>query len=149
VVPKLGEAQDPFAFCSTPTVWCPTWLGSFCIVVFLVIPLAWWWNYGESVLSVTRRLPAEVLVVEGWIGRDGIRATRTEFDQYGYQYIVTTGGMTSGFWDDGLSNYADMAAGELIRLGVPKGKIVLARATETESHRTYESAVAVWRALEA
>jgi uncharacterized SAM-binding protein YcdF (DUF218 family) len=94
-------------------------------------------------------LPAEVLVVEGWIGRDGIRAARTEFDEHGYQYIVTSGGMTSGFWEDGLSNYAEMAAGELIRLGVPTDKIVVARATKTESHRTYESAAAVWRALEA
>jgi uncharacterized SAM-binding protein YcdF (DUF218 family) len=84
-------------------------------------------------------LPAKVLVVEGWIDRDGIRAARTEFDQYGYQYIVTTG----------LSNHAEMAAGELIRLGVPTEKIVVACATETEINRTYESAVAAWRVLEA
>ena len=131
------------------TVWCPTWLGWFCIAAFLVTPLVWWWNCGESFLLVTRRLPAEVLVVEGWIGRDGIRAARTEFDQHGYEYIVTNGGLTSGFWEDGLSNYAEMAAGELIRLGVPTDKIVVARATETEIHRTYESAVAAWRVLEA
>jgi uncharacterized SAM-binding protein YcdF (DUF218 family) len=131
------------------TVWCPTWLGLFCIAVLLVIPAVWWWSCGESFLSVTRRLPAKVLVVEGWIGRTGIRAARAEFEEHGYQYIAPTGGLTSGFWEDGLSNYAEMAARELIRLGVPTDKIVVSATTETESHRTFESAVAVRRVLEA
>jgi hypothetical protein len=146
---KLDQAQEAFAFSSTPHNLVPDMAGLVLHRRIFGHPIGWWWNCGESFLSVTRRLPAEVLVVEGWIGRDGIHAARTEFDQHGYQNIVTTGGMTSGFWEDGLSNYAEMAAGELIRLGVPTDKIVVARATETESHRTYESAVAVWRALEA
>jgi DUF218 domain len=127
---------------------CPSWLGSFCIAILLAIPVVWWWTYGESFISVTRPLPAEVLVVEGWIGRDGIRAAQAEFDEHGYQYIASTGGLTSGFWGDGLSNYAEMAAGELLRLGVPADKIVVAPTTETESHRTFESAMALRRVLE-
>jgi hypothetical protein len=119
------------------------------MAVLLLIPLVWCWNCGESFLSVTRRLPAEVLVVEGWIGRNGIRAARTEFDEHRYQYIITTGGMTSGFWEDGLSNYAEMAAGELLRLGVPTDKIIVAPTMETENNRTFESAIAVRPALEA
>ena len=131
------------------TVWCPSWLGWFCIAALLVVPMVWWLSCGESFLSVTRRLPADVLVVEGWIGPRGICAAQTEFEEHGYQYIAPTGGWTSGFWEDGLSNYAEMAAGELRRLGVPTNKIVVAPAMETESHRTFQSAVALRRALEA
>jgi uncharacterized SAM-binding protein YcdF (DUF218 family) len=137
---RLGERR---------TVWYPSRLGWFCICALLAIPVVWWWTYGESFLSVTRRLPADVLVVEGWIGRDGIRAARSEFEEYGYRYIAPTGGWTSGFWEDSLSNYAEMAAAELLRLGVPTDQIVIAPTVETESHRTFESAVAVRRALEA
>jgi hypothetical protein len=131
------------------TIWFPTWLGSFFIASLLLISVAWWVARGESFLSVTRPLPAEVLVVEGWIGRPGIRAAVEEFERRGYQYIVASGGLTSGRWEDPAASYAEMAAGEIIRSGVPKERIIVATAKYTESHRTFESAVAVWRALQA
>jgi hypothetical protein len=129
------------------TVWFPTWFGAFLIASLLFIAAAWWFFCGESFLSLTKRLPADVLVVEGWIGRPGIHAAVAEFWQRGYKYIVATGGLTSGHWGDVQSSYAEMAAGEMIRLGVPKEKIVIATSEYTESHRTFESAVAVWRTL--
>jgi uncharacterized SAM-binding protein YcdF (DUF218 family) len=85
--------------------------------------------------------------VEGWIGRRGIRAAVDEFGRSGYQYIVATGGLTSGFWEEQSESYAEMAASEMIRIGVPKESILIATAEITESHRTFESAVAVWRTL--
>jgi hypothetical protein len=131
------------------TVWCPTWLGLFCIVVLLLIPVAWWCRSGESFLSLTSRLPAEILVVEGWIGRDGIRAAAAEFERGGYQYVVATGGLTANKgWDIGGWSYAEGAEGELIRSGVRKDRIIVAPARDTERQRTYESAMAVRRALE-
>jgi hypothetical protein len=45
------------------TVWCPTFLGSFCTVAVQAIPISWWCRFGESFFSATERLPAEVLVV--------------------------------------------------------------------------------------
>ncbi len=131
------------------TVWCPTWLGSFCIVALLVIPVAWWWSCGESFLSLTSRLPAEVLVVECWIGRDGVRAAGAEFEQRGYQYLVATGTLAAERWRQGSSTYAEMAENELIRSGIPKDRIIVAPARDTQRQRTYESAAAVWRALDA
>src|SRR5260370_20142649 len=56
------------------TIWFPTYLGAFLIASLLLTPVAWWLARGESFLSVTQPLPAEVLVVEDWIGRPGIRA---------------------------------------------------------------------------
>jgi hypothetical protein len=89
------------------------------------------------------------LVVEGWIGRDGVRAAGEEFEQRGYGYIVAAGGSTSDRWDEDRSSYAEIAGRELIRIGVPEDRIIIAPARKTERQRTYESAVAVWQALQA
>jgi len=99
---------------------------------------------------LTRRLPAEILVVEGWIGPDGVRAAAAEFEQHGYQYIVSTGGLTTAEgWSQPGWSYAEGADSELVRSGIAKDKIIVAPSRETETQRTYESAVAVWRALKA
>jgi uncharacterized SAM-binding protein YcdF (DUF218 family) len=131
------------------TIWCPTWLGLFCAFVLVFLPIGWWCTCGESFLSLTRRLPPEVLVVEGWIGYDGIRAAAAEFKQHGYQYVVATGGLTYERWNQDRSSFAEMAQHELIRSGVAPDRIIMAPADNHETQRTYESAVAVFRALEA
>jgi uncharacterized SAM-binding protein YcdF (DUF218 family) len=143
-VKVLGQLR----FVQRRTIWFPTYLGSFLIASLLLISVAWWFACGESFLSLTQRLPADVLVVEGWIGRGGIHAAVAEFEQRGYQYIVATGGLTSGRWEDQPTSYAEMAAREMIQSGVPKERIIVAAAKVTESRRTFESAVAVWRALQ-
>jgi|GEM_PF-1470301 len=130
------------------SVWCLTWAGWLCTLGITAVPLVWWCRRGESFLSSTDRVPAGVLVVEGWIGREGVRAAGQEFESQGYQYIVTAGSPTSAErWGEGGSNYAEMAANELMRSGVPKDKIIVAPARGTERQRTYESAVAVCQAL--
>jgi len=128
-------------------IFCPTWAGSFCIAAVLLLLADTWLMYGELYLSTTHRLPPDILVVEGWIGRKGIRAAVDEFEHRGYSYIVASGGLTSGRWEDQPESYAEMAAHEMIRFGVPKQKLVVANSENTESHRTFESAVAVWRTL--
>jgi hypothetical protein len=107
-----------------------------------------WWFEGESFLSPTERLPAEVLVVESWIGTDGIQAAAVEFEHGGYQCVVATGGPTSERWSQRRWSYADMAERELIRSGVPKDRIIAAPASETDGQRTFEMAVAAWRTLQ-
>jgi hypothetical protein len=130
------------------TIWCPTWVGWSTITALALTLAAGWFNYGESILSSTHRMPADVLVVEGWIGRQGIRAAVDEFEHGGYRYIVASGGLTSGRWgEDEPASYAVMAGRELMRLGIPKERLVVATSEYTETHRTFESAVAVWQAL--
>jgi DUF218 domain len=125
-------------------LWCPTWLGMCCAIGLLVAPFIWWFFCGERFLCLTERLPAKVLVVEGWIGRDGMSAARNEFMGHGYDYIVAAGGLTSGRWgEEEPSSFADMAGAELIRLGIPKDRVILAPAKKTETRRTFESAAAV------
>jgi uncharacterized SAM-binding protein YcdF (DUF218 family) len=132
------------------TIWFPTWLGLFCLAVLFATPLVWWCVCGESFLSLTDRLPAEVLVVEGWIGSNGVRAAAAEFRSGGYQYVVATGAQPDedkGWQDPGWS-YAQGAANELARAGIPKEKIILAPAENTERARTFESAISVFQTLE-
>jgi hypothetical protein len=130
-------------------VLCPTFFGSFCAVALLVSPIAWWCRFGESFLCLTERLPAEVLVVEGWIGRAGVRAAAAEFERGSYRYVVTTGGLTDakGWMEPGWS-YARGAADELLRLGVPQDRIIVAPTADVESQRTYNSAVAARKVLD-
>ena len=132
------------------TVWWPTSLGWVAILLAVTILLSWSFLAGEAFLSLTDRLPeAEVLVVEGWIGHDGVRAAAAEFHQHGYAYIATTGGPSLGRWENTHSTYAEMAGLELIESGVPPEQIIIAPCKQTESRRTFESAAAVLRALHA
>jgi len=147
LLPKMLTWPTRLRFFRRRTVWLPTWVSWFLIAAISLILSAAWFNYGESLLARNHRVPAAVLVVEGWIGREGVHAAVTEFEHGSYQYIVSTGGLTSGRWDDQQASYAEMAAREMIHLGVPKQRIIVATADHTESHRTFESAVAVWRAL--
>jgi DUF218 domain len=130
------------------TVSWPTWPGWCLITASLLTPAIWWVLAGESFLSASQRLPAaEVLVVEGWIGRDGVRAAASEFEMHGYEYIATSGGPTTGRWEQDRSNYAEMAGLELMALHIPRDKIIVAPSKATEVRRTFQSAATVLHAL--
>ena len=130
------------------TIPCPTWTGWFSLIAILVLFLYACFFFGESFLTETDRVPADTLVVEGWIGRSGLEAAVEEFKRGGYLHIITTGGLTSGLWEDQPpQRYAEMAARELVRLGVPQERITVAKSDQTERHRTFESAIAVRRTL--
>jgi hypothetical protein len=143
------EWYHKLRFIQRRAIWCPTWFGAFCAALLVTLPVVWGWTCGESFLSLTHRLPPEVLAVEGWIGYDGIRAAALEFKQYGYRYVVATGGLTSERWDRDRFTYAEMAERELVRSGVPAESIIVAPANDSETQRTYESAVAAWGSLQA
>jgi len=131
------------------TIWFPTWLGLLCLAVIFATPVVWWCFCGESFLSLTDRLPAEVLVVEGWIGDNGVRAAATEFQTAGYQFVVATGSKPDNdrVWQEPGWSYAQGAANELVRSGIPKEKIIIAPARNSERDRTFESAVSVFQTL--
>jgi uncharacterized SAM-binding protein YcdF (DUF218 family) len=127
-----------------PTIW-----GALSLIGLLLSPLVWWFYRGESFLAPTQRIPAQILVVEGWIGPRGIAAAKTEFDSHNYQLIVISGGIaTPEGWDPGGWSYAERAKAELVRLGIPAEKIVLSGNGNPNRQRTYLSAVTVVRTLE-
>jgi hypothetical protein len=126
--------------------WSSKLTGGLCLVLVLLTPVFWLCFYGETFFSLTRRVPAEVLVVEGWIGNDGIRAAAAEFETADYRYIVATGGQTDN--RPHSRNYAEIAGEELIRSGIPKDRLIIAPTGEIERERTFKSAVAAWQALQ-
>jgi hypothetical protein len=145
---KLGEWSWRLRFFRRRTILCPTWTGWFTLIAILVLFLYACFFFGESFLTETDRVPADTLVLEGWIGRRGLEAAVEEFKRGGYLHIITTGGLTSGLWEDQPpQSYAEMAARQLVRLGVPQDRITVAKSDQTERYRTFESAVAVWRTL--
>ena len=99
----------------------------------VILSVAWLCSSGESFFSLTRRLPAEALVADGWIGRDGIRAAAEEFKLGGYGYIVVTGDMTEDRRNQ--SDYAETAEQELIGLGIPKDRIITAPSSQVARQR--------------
>ena len=119
---------------------------TFGLLGLLVLPVLWLVTCGECFFSLTHRVPPEVLVVEGWLGQRGIQAAAAEFVRGGYKYVVATGGQTV---DPGFSSsYAEIAGQELIQLGIPEDRVIVATSGETQHQRTFNSAIAAWRALE-
>ena len=131
------------------TIWWPTLPGWLFLLGILSAPLLLWWFEGESFLSHPDRLPAEVLVVEGWIGTEGVRAAKAEFDRGHYRYIVTTGSLTGHNWNERRWNVVEIAERELLRLHVPAEQIISAPAKDADTHRTYSFAVAARQVLQA
>ena len=117
-------------------------LGSFIVVG--VSGLIWLCVSGETFFSLTRPLPADVLIVEGWIGSDGIRAAADEFRRGAYKYVVATGGLMGNRVDNNRSSYAEMARDELVQSGVPESRIIVSSIGGIEHERTFNSAVAAW-----
>ena len=138
----------PLSLIQRRTVWWPTLLGWVCVVAFCCASIFLWLLQGEQFLSRNQRLTPQVLVVEGWIGIEGIQAAGTEFSQGGYSYLVASGGMTSNRWNVTRDSYAQMAERELLRFGIARDKLIFAGSDGTESKRTFQSAVAVSQALE-
>jgi len=108
-----------------------------------------WWFQGEAFLAANQPRPAEVLIVEGWIGFDGIQAAKLEFESGGYLYAVATGGLSGNSRDRRRWSFAAEADKKLLLLGLPPDRIMVATPIESEEHRTFETALAVKRALQA
>jgi len=136
-------------FLQQQLIWWPTPFGWFCGLLFVAAGILSWTLLAERWLSLTTREAAKVLVVEGWIGLDGIKAAAGEFIRGDYDLVVATGGLTGERWNVERWNYGEMGAKELRRLGVPAEKILTARAREIESQRTFEAAIAARETLEA
>jgi hypothetical protein len=131
------------------TIWWPTWSG-WCIHLFPpLLLLAAFLASAESFLSITKRVPADTLLVEGWMGIDPLEDAKREFEQGGYARIVVTGALSGQPWSKERWSLTERAERELLRLGLPKEVIFLCPCKEVEKNRTYESAAAALRALEA
>ena len=126
----------------------PTLLGWICLVAAVGAPLLFWCFQGESFLAPTQRHSAEVLVVESWIGQDGLQAAKLEFENGGYRYLVTSGGMSENRWEQQHWNLAIVSRELLLRAGMPPDRVIAAPSSGAQNNRTFGTALAVRRALE-
>jgi hypothetical protein len=138
-----------FTFFQRRTILLPTLAGWACLIILFGGGTTAWWLTAESFFSVTDRRPADVLVVEGWIGLEGIAAAKAEFERGGYRCLVAAGGPVHNRWDSRALNYADNVVEELLHLGMPQREILIARQVDTAGHRTFASAIAARDSLRA
>jgi hypothetical protein len=96
-------------------------------------------------LAVTHRVNTNVLVVEGWIQRDAIRAAAAEFNRGSYGHIFTTGGPEngSGGYVNDYQTSASVGAEALKKQGIPDEVIQMVPSHVIGRDRTYSSAIAL------
>lgn len=125
------------------TLWLPTWRGwlLFCLVGLLG---AWGLSRGAlRFLGATERLPADLLVVEGWIADDALEDAAAEFRRGNFKSLVTTGGpLSKGFFLSGYGTHASLAANTLFKLGLTTNQVVAVPGQYTARGRTLEAAMA-------
>lgn len=97
----------------------------------------------HSFLAITTRVPAEILVVEGWLPDFALKEAVEEFNENGYQWVVTTGTkIPQGRYFIPFENTAELGAATLKKMGVPEDRIFAVPSAYTRTDRTYNTAVA-------
>ena len=99
----------------------------------------------HSFLAVTRRVNANVLVVEGWVHEYAIRAGAEEFRAGHYPRIYTTGGPVTGNGGYTTDYGTSAHVGEelLLKVGIPAESVQGVPSHMMGRDRTYDSAVAL------
>lgn len=125
--------------------WGLSWQGWLVLaVLFLIAGWVWVLNV-HSFLAVTHRVPAQVLVVEGWTHSYGVNAALREFNTGHYDHIFTTGGPVEGMGNP--SSIADTTAAQsaamLKKAGLPEHLVQSVPSCFVGRDRTYNSAVAL------
>jgi DUF218 domain-containing protein len=131
-----------FSLIERRTSWRLTWLGWLALLFAFGAATCIWLLEGETFLAISDPLPARVLIVEGWIGEEAVRASIDEFRRGNYERAITTGGLSGDYWSAQRWNYAEAAREQFLNSGIPQESITSARSAATESDRTYACAAA-------
>jgi len=125
--------------------WGLSWRGW--LAVALVVVLAGWGSLVSvyPFLAVTRRVDAQVLVVEGWVPEFAIHAAAEEFRAGGYERIYTTGGPVKGSvsYTNDYNTAASLGADRLRKTGIPGSSVQMVPSRIMSRDRTYSSAIAL------
>lgn len=128
----------------------PTWRG-WCglgILCWLMAVLAVRWTY--PFFAVTDRVPARVLVVEGWAPDYAMAIAARECQSGAVDRVYVTGvPLDQGAPLSEYRTYAGIGAAVLLRLGLSTNQVRAVPAERVRQDRTYTSAVFLARFLEA
>jgi len=98
----------------------------------------------HSFLAISEPLPAEILVVEGWMPDYCMQIARTEFNTGKYRLLVTTGEpVIYGYYLTDYKNHAQIAAATLCKMGFDSTLVIAVPGNGVEKDRTYASAMAL------
>jgi hypothetical protein len=105
------------------------------IAIFLIVNI-------QPFLAPSAPIKAEALVIEGWIGDDGIQGAIAEFERQNYQILITIGTpiLRGGYLSE-YKSFAQLSAATAIKLGFDKTKIAIIPIPPTERDRTLSSAM--------
>jgi uncharacterized SAM-binding protein YcdF (DUF218 family) len=125
--------------------WTLSWKAKLLLLAMLIaLTLMTWWGI-YPFLAETRRVDADVLVVEGWVHSYVIRAAVDDFKSHAYRKVFTTGGPVSGKggYINDFQTSASVGAESLVRTGLPAEVVQMVPSHEIGRDRTYSSAIAL------
>ena len=124
------------------TVRTPTMRGWLLLLAFAVLTGFGVIRSVHPFLAVTARVPARVLVVEGWAVDTVLQAGLDEFRRGGYRDLICTGGpIEKGETLSPYGSFAEVGRATLERLGAPLDAVHAVPAPHVKRDRTYASAV--------
>jgi O-antigen/teichoic acid export membrane protein len=125
--------------------WSLSWHGWLTLTSALVLAGALLLNSVYPFLATTRRVDADVLVVEGWIHEYAIRVAADEFRSGSYRRVFTTGGpvVGTGRYVNDFQTTASVGADLLKKVGVPDESLEMVPSRTMDRDRTYGSAIAL------
>ena len=110
----------------------------FFTLIILVLYIPW----VHPFLAITKRVDANVLVVEGWVPNNVLEYTAKEFLEGGY-LLVATSGIQIVEDESGLNSHAHRAASKLVEFGLSEVSVVMCPSEPVSWNRTGVSARAV------
>ena len=97
-------------------------------------------------LAITRPVPSDTLVVEGWMNEYAMKQAAAEYAKGHYRHLFTTGGPTIGKGGGYINDFntsASVGAELLKKAGIPPEAVQMVPSRVMERDRTYSSAVAL------
>ena len=126
----------------TPIGWAVLLIGFSSVLISIML-------FVHPFLAPTKPVGGDILVVEGWLPVYALEKAKEQFQQGGYQLLVTTGGkIPEGHYLSEYKTWAELAVSTLKNLNFPEGKIIAASAHKNfKKDRTYHSILALQRRL--
>ena len=126
----------------TPVGWALLLIGFSSVLISIML-------FVHPFLAPTKPVGGDILVVEGWLPVYALEKAKEQFQQGGYQLLVTTGGkIPEGHYLSEYKTWAELAVSTLKNLNFPEGKIIAASAHKNfKKNRTYHTILALQRRL--
>jgi uncharacterized SAM-binding protein YcdF (DUF218 family) len=125
--------------------WGLSWQGWLVLVAVMATTFGLFLFDAYPFLALTRRVDANILVVEGWVHDYAIGAAAEEFRKGGYQEVISTGGPVEGIghYINDYQTVASVGAELLKKHGLPEESVQMVPSRVMDRDRTYGSAVAL------